>query len=47
MQISRFYEAMCVQHQWRMEDWQQYLQSHPIMGRFIQRLVWLELDSNG
>ena len=47
MQISRFYEAMCVQHQWRVEDWQQYLQSHPIMGRFIQRLVWLELDSNG
>ncbi len=47
MQISRFYEVMCVQHQWLVEDWQQYLQSHPIMGRFIQRLVWLELDSNG
>ncbi|WP_334320469.1 DUF4132 domain-containing protein [Gilliamella apicola] len=47
MQISRFYEAMCAEHQWRVGDWQKYLQSHPIMGRFIQRLVWLELDSNG
>ena len=47
MQISRFHEAMCAQHQWRVEDWQKYLQSHPIIGRFIQRLVWLELDSNG
>ena len=47
MQISRFHEAMCAQRQWRVEDWQKYLQSHPIIGRFIQRLVWLELDSNG
>ena len=47
MQISRFHEAMCAQRQWRVEDWQKYLQSHPIMGRFIQRLVWLELDSYG
>ena len=47
MQINRFHEAMCAQRQWRVEDWQKYLQSHPIMGRFIQRLIWLELDSNG
>ena len=47
MQISRFYEAMCAERQWRVEDWQKYLQPHPIVGRFIQRLVWLELDNNG
>ena len=47
MQISRFYEAMCAQRQWRVEDWQKYLQPHPIVGRLIQRLVWLELDNNG
>ena len=47
MQISRFYEAMCSQRQWRVEDWQKYLQPHPIVGRLIQRLVWLELDNNG
>ena len=47
MQISRFYEAMCAQRQWRVEDWQKYLQPHPIVGRFIQRLVWLQLDNNG
>lgn len=47
MQITRFYEAMCTQRQWRVEDWQKYLQPHPIVGRLIQRLIWLELDENG
>ncbi|MBI0028509.1 DUF4132 domain-containing protein [Gilliamella sp. B14448G11] len=47
MQIGRFYEAMCAERQWRVEDWQKYLQPHPIVGRFIQRLVWLQLDNNG
>ncbi|WP_176702954.1 DUF4132 domain-containing protein [Gilliamella apicola] len=47
MQISRFYEAMCAERQWQVEDWQKYLQPHPIVGRLIQRLVWLELDNNG
>ncbi|WP_181415232.1 DUF4132 domain-containing protein [Gilliamella apicola] len=47
MQVSRFYEAMCTQRQWSIEDWQKYLQSHPIVGRLIQRLVWLELDNDG
>ena len=47
MQIGRFYEAMCADRQWRVEDWQKYLQLHPIVGRFIQRLVWLQLDNNG
>ncbi|MBI0094251.1 MULTISPECIES: DUF4132 domain-containing protein [Gilliamella] len=47
MQISRFYEAMCAERQWRVKDWQKYLQPHPIVGRFIQRLVWLQLDNNG
>ena len=47
MQINRFYEAMCAQRQWRVEDWQKYLQPHPIMGRFIQLIVWLQLDNNG
>ncbi|ORF54616.1 hypothetical protein B5798_06090 [Gilliamella apicola] len=47
MQISRFYEAMCAERQWRVDDWKKYLQPHPIVGRFIQRLVWLQLDNNG
>ena len=47
MQINRFYEAMCVQRQWKVNDWQKYLQPHPIVGRLIQRLVWLQLDNNG
>ena len=47
MQINRFYEAMCVQRQWKVNDWQKYLQPHPIVGRLIQRLVWMELNNNG
>lgn len=39
MQITRFYEAMCTQRQWRVEDWQKYLQPHPIVGQLIQRLI--------
>ena len=47
MQSSRFYEAMCAQRQWRVEDWQKYLQHHPVVGRLIQGLVWLQLDKSG
>jgi hypothetical protein len=47
MQMTRFYEAMCAQRHWRVEDWQKYLQPHPIVGRLVQRLIWLELDDKG
>ena len=40
-QKERLYEAMCLQRQWRYEDWNLYLNSHPIVGRYCQRLVWL------
>ncbi len=41
LQRERLYEAMCVERRWRFEDWDLYLNRHPIVGRFCQRLVWL------
>lgn len=40
LQKDRLYEAMCTQRSWRFQDWQQFLNQHPIVGRYGQRLVW-------
>ncbi len=40
MQKDRFYEAMCTQRVWPYDDWQRYLNEHPIVRHFCQRLVW-------
>jgi len=40
MQKSRLYEALCIQRQWRYEDWDEYLNKHPIVGLYCQSLVW-------
>ena len=45
--ISRFYQAMCAERRWRVKDWREYLQHHPLVSRLIQDLVWLQLDKNG
>ncbi|RLZ08919.1 DUF4132 domain-containing protein [Acinetobacter sp. 2JN-4] len=47
LQTQRLYEAMCSERVWSSTDWQEYLFAHPIMKRLIQRLVWLELSSEG
>lgn len=39
-QADRLYEAMCTQREWRFEDWRACYQSHPVMGRLVQRLIW-------
>ncbi|MCB9396259.1 MAG: DUF4132 domain-containing protein [Acidobacteria bacterium] len=41
LQQERLYEAMCTQRTWLFEDWNRYLNLHPIMGRYCQRLVWV------
>ena len=46
-QAKRLYESLCVGRQWPAADWQQYLLEHPIVGRLVQRLVWLGLDGAG
>ena len=43
----RLYEAMCAGRLWAVDEWRQYLQRHPITGRLLQRLVWLELAPDG
>lgn len=40
LQSGRLYEAMCAQREWPVAQWQEFLQSHPIVGRLCQRLIW-------
>jgi hypothetical protein len=44
MQTARLYEAMCTGRTWPAADWHDYLRRHPVAGRLVQRLVWVELD---
>jgi len=37
---ERLYEAMCTQRTWRFDEWDRYLNRHPIMTHFCQRVVW-------
>jgi hypothetical protein len=40
LQKDRLYEAMCTQRTWKFEDWDAYLNRHPIVGSYAERLVW-------
>jgi hypothetical protein len=46
-QARRLYDALCVEREWPAEGWRSYLLRHPLMGRLVQRLVWLGLDEAG
>ncbi len=39
-QRDRLYEAMCTQRAWRFEDWELFLNRHPVLRHYCQRLVW-------
>ncbi|HIE5768379.1 TPA: DUF4132 domain-containing protein [Proteus mirabilis] len=41
-QTLRLYEAMCIQRQWLSADWQEFLQTNPIMHKLMERLIWQE-----
>ncbi|MEO6276736.1 DUF4132 domain-containing protein [Roseateles sp.] len=47
LQAARLFEAMCTGRQWPQPEWREYLHAHPVAGRLIQRLVWLEVDAAG
>ncbi len=47
LQAARLFEAMCTGRAWPQDEWRQYLHGHPVMGRLVQRLVWLEVDAAG
>lgn len=40
LQRERLYEAMCTQRLWRFGDWDQFLNKHPVVRHYCQRLVW-------
>jgi hypothetical protein len=46
-QAKRLYEALCVGRCWQIAEWRRFLLEHPIVGRLVQRLVWLGLDAEG
>lgn len=43
-QTDRFYEALCTQREWPFEDWNRYLQQHPIARYLVESLVWAVVD---
>jgi len=47
LQTVRLFEAMCTGRAWPKAEWREYLHGHPVAGRLIQRLVWLEVDAAG
>jgi HEAT repeat protein len=47
LQSARLFEAMCTGRAWPQAEWREYLHAHPVAGRLIQRLVWLEVDAAG
>lgn len=46
-QTERLYDAMCLERRWSVDDWEQYLLRHPIVGRLVRRLVWIGIDRDG
>ncbi len=46
-QTRRLYEALCVEREWPAQEWSEFLLRHPLMGRLVQRLVWMGLDDGG
>ena len=40
LQKERLYESMCTQRTWTFSDWDQFLNKHPIIRHYCQRLVW-------
>ncbi|MTW13320.1 DUF4132 domain-containing protein [Pseudoduganella eburnea] len=47
MQQARLYDAMCAGRRWSVPEWREFLHAHPVMGRLVQRLVWMETDADG
>jgi hypothetical protein len=40
MQTDRLYEGMCTQRTWPFEEWNLYLNQHPVVRHQCQQLVW-------
>lgn len=46
LQAERLYEALCTDRDWSFEDWDRYLNHHPLMHLLVQRLVWTASTSD-
>lgn len=44
LQSQRLYDAMCTGRLWRFEDFDRYLNRHPIVRHLVQRLIWSTVD---
>lgn len=43
----RLQEAMFLQREWEVAEWESFLAGHPLVGRIAARLVWQGLDETG
>jgi hypothetical protein len=41
LQTDRLYEALCTGRDWSFDEWERYINRHPIVRRLGQRLVWM------
>lgn len=46
-QAQRLQEAMFLQREWDVAEWESFLAAHPLVGRIAARLVWQGLDGDG
>lgn len=44
LQTERLYEALCTARDWPCEDWQRFLNQHPVMRYLVQRLIWSVIE---
>jgi len=44
LQTDRLYEALCTERDWPFEDWNLYLNRHPVVRRLLQQLVWVQVN---
>jgi hypothetical protein len=47
LQTERLYEALCTERTWLFEDWQLYLNQHPVVRYLTQRLAWVATTADG
>lgn len=47
LQSERLYEGLCTERTWAYDDWDRYLNRHPIMRLLTQRLAWTATSANG
>jgi hypothetical protein len=41
---KRLYEEMCREREWMFEDWNSYMNQHPVSHLLVQQLIWVQMD---